>query len=191
MAGDSRTDAQLLADSARGDDVAFAVLVRRHIRNATLLAVQLLGDRDDAEDVVQDSFAAVHRHARDFEADRPFPPWLFAIVRRTASRRRIRDQRRARLLGIWSLGRQDDSRNGEPSRFAALDADAVLGAVGDLSPMQRACFDLVALRGLSVEEVAEMHQINPSTVRQHVFRARAALRRVVDRPNSTGDAGQE
>lgn len=42
--------------------------------------------------------------------------------------------------------------------------------------MQRACFELVAVRGLSTEEVAVMHGISQSTVRQHVFRARAAIR---------------
>jgi RNA polymerase sigma factor (sigma-70 family) len=49
----------------------------------------------------------------------------------------------------------------------------------DLSPMQRACFELVAVRDLSIEEVAAMHGISESTVRQHVFRARVALRRAL------------
>jgi DNA-directed RNA polymerase specialized sigma24 family protein len=45
--------------------------------------------------------------------------------------------------------------------------------------MQRACFELVAVRDLTTEEVAAMHGISESTVRQHVFRARAALRGVL------------
>ena len=45
-----------------------------------------------------------------------------------------------------------------------------------LPPMQRACFELVTIRGLSTHEVAAMHGISESTVRQHVFRARASLR---------------
>jgi RNA polymerase sigma-70 factor (ECF subfamily) len=193
VAGESRADGQLLAAAARGDDDAFAVLVRRHIRSATLLAVQLLGDQDDAEDVVQDSFSAVHRHAAAFDTERDFKPWLFGIVRKTAARRRIREQRRARLLGMWGFGRRhEESLDGsEAARVAALDTDTVMGAMGDLSPMQRACFDLVALRGVSVEEVAQMHGISSSTVRQHVFRARAALRRVVDGGDDASDPVDE
>jgi DNA-directed RNA polymerase specialized sigma24 family protein len=42
--------------------------------------------------------------------------------------------------------------------------------------MQRACFELVAIRDLATEEVAAMHGISESTVRQHLFRARTALR---------------
>jgi DNA-directed RNA polymerase specialized sigma24 family protein len=57
-----------------------------------------------------------------------------------------------------------------------LDAEAARQALSGLSAMQRACFELVAVRGLSAGEVASMHGIADSTVRQHVFRARAALR---------------
>jgi len=183
--GDARADAELLADTARGDDVAFAVLVRRYIRAATLLSAQLLGDSDDAEDIVQDAFMVVHRKATTFDVHRPFAPWFFAIVRRLASNRRARDLRRERLL------RLSGSRTlADPSRFqtheafvAHANAEMVTRAIERLSPMQRACFDLVAVRGLMISEVAVMHGISESTVRQHVFRARATLRTMLDGSN--------
>lgn len=175
---ETRTDAELLAATARGDGAAFAVLVRRYIRSATLLAAQLVGDRDDAEDVVQDAFMVVHRNARTFDAARPFGPWLYAIVRRLVANRQARHARRARLLELF--GRKE---LGEPSPtdveeevVARLDGAATLRAMSDLSPMQRACIELVVIRGLTTEEVAAMHGISESTVRQHVFRARASLR---------------
>lgn len=182
MSNDGRTDAELLAATARGDDVAFAVLVRRYIRAATLLAAQLLGDRDEAEDIVQDAFTVVHRNARTFDAERPFPAWFFAIIRRLAANRRSRDLRRQRLLRLW--GRRTIAASASPpaddALLARLDAVAARRAMEDLSPMQRACFELVAVRDLSTDEVAAMHGISESTVRQHVFRARAALRGVLD-----------
>ena len=175
---DARTDAELLAATARGDGAAFAVLVRRYIRSATLLAAQLLGDRDDAEDVVQDAFTVVHRNARTFDAARPFGPWLYAIVRRLTANRRARDARRARLLELFGrreLG-EPSSRDVEEEVVTRLDGAVALRAMNDLSPMQRACIELVVIRGLTTEEVAAMHGISESTVRQHVFRARASLR---------------
>ena len=183
MNGERRTDAQLLAETARGDGAAFAVLVRRYIRPATLLGAQLLGDRDEAEDIVQEAFAVVHRNAGTFDADRPFAPWFFAIVRRLAAKQRSRDLRRTRLLRLFSRGTvaEPASQQAEGALLARLDAAAAGRAMEDLSPMQRACFELVAVRGLSIEEVAAMHGISESTVRQHVFRARTALRAVLDR----------
>ncbi len=176
---DARQDVELLAATARGDGTAFGVLVRRYIRAATLLAAQLLGDRDEAEDIVQDAFTVVYRNARRFDAQRPFAPWFFAIVRRLAANKRSRDMRRARLLRMWGWGAAVAGR-GEDSLLARLDAATAKRALEDLSPMQRACFELVAVRGLSTEEVAVMHGVSESTVRQHVFRARAALRAVIE-----------
>ena len=178
MNDDGRPDAELLAASARGDGAAFGVLVRRYVRASTLLAAQFLGDRDDAEDVVQDAFGIVYRKARSFDATRPFAPWLFAIVRRLASNRRSREARRARLLRWWSIVKSAEttSARSEAAALSRIDAAAAMNAMNELSPMQRACFELVAVRDLPIEEVAAMHGISESTVRQHVFRARAALR---------------
>lgn len=178
MSDDARPDAELLAAAIRGDDRAFAYLVRRYIRTGTLLAVQLIGSVDDAEDVVQDAFTVVYREARSFDGSRPFAPWFFAIVRRLAANRRARELRRGRLLQRWWRGSDVDSSSPDPERATAarVDADQVWRAMESLSSMQRTCFELVVIRGLATEDVAAMHGIAESTVRQHVFRARAALR---------------
>jgi RNA polymerase sigma-70 factor (ECF subfamily) len=177
---DESKDAELVAATARGDDRAFAVLVRRYIRTATLLGAQLLGDRDDAEDVVQEAFTVVHRNASAFDTGRPFGPWFFAIVRRLAANRRSGEMRRARLLRMFGSKTITESpAQGGAEVVARLDAVAVAQAVEGLSAMQRACFELVAVRGLSTADVAAMHGITESTVRQHVFRARAAIRAAV------------
>jgi RNA polymerase sigma-70 factor, ECF subfamily len=185
---DARADGELVEATARGDDEAFAVLVRRYVRTATLLAVQFLRRRDEAEDIVQDALLIVHRDARRFDTTRQFGPWFYAIVRRLAANRRSRNLRRARLLRLWRgrLTGEPASPPAEATLNAGLDASAAARAMRGLSPMQRACFDLVEMRGLSTEEVAAMHGISESTVRQHVFRARASLRSVLSAKASEG-----
>jgi len=174
---DARSDPELLAATAGGDGSAFGVLVRRHIRAAVLLAAQLIGDADEAEDVVQDAFAVVYREAAAFDPSRPFGPWLFGIVRRLASNRRARAARRGRLLRLWGPRPDlDVARRADEAIVARLDAEIASRAFLELPAMQRACFELIAVRGLSASDVAAMHGIAESTVRQHVFRARAALR---------------
>jgi len=181
LADESGADGALLQGAAAGDERAFAILVRRHIRAATLLAAQLLGDRDDADDVVQDAFGVVYRQALRFDPARPFEPWFFAIVRRLAANRRIRQARRARLLRLWGHSAPTPSDSSPSGRAeAVLDVAAARGAMTTLPPMQRACFELVAMRDVPVAQVAAMYGISASTVRQHVFRARAALREVID-----------
>lgn len=181
MSDDARTDAALLAATAGGDSAAFAVLVRRYVRSATLLGVQLLGDADEADDVVQDAFMVVHEQARTFDNTRPFSPWFFSIVRRLATKRRTRDLRRARLLRLWGNSAEEASLPPvDCAIFAEMSVAAAKRAMDDLSPMQRACFELVTVRNLSIEDVATIHGISESTVRQHVFRARATLRGMLD-----------
>jgi RNA polymerase sigma-70 factor, ECF subfamily len=180
VSGDARTDAELVAAAGQGDGDAFALLVRRYIRASTLLAAQLLGDADDADDVVQDAFTIVYRDARGFDGSRPFGPWLFAIVRRLASNRRARTNRRERLLRWFPHeSRPAAAPLPDESLITALDAAAAVHAMAHLPSMQRACFELVVVRELPIQEVAAMHRIAESTVRQHVFRARAALREVL------------
>lgn len=189
MRDDDRADAALLATAVAGDGAAFGVLVRRHIRAATLFAAQLLGDADDAEDVVQDAFSVVHRNARTFDAARPFPPWLFGIVRQLAANRLQRDRRRARLLRLWRSEAPAAVPGPDKGVHARIDADAAARAVEQLPMMQRSCFELVAMRDVPVADVASMHGISESTVRQHVFRARAALRGAIgDESQSAGTA---
>lgn len=188
--GDTRTDGELVAATARGDDAAFAVLVRRYVRAGTLLAAQYLGVRDEAEDIVQDALVIVHREARRFDGDRPFPPWFFAIVRRLAANRRSRNMRRARLWRLWKTNVGEPAADStEAELVAGFDATLVTRAMKTLPSMQRVCFELVAIRGLSIAEVAAMHGISESTVRQHVFRARAALRSALGAayPNAAED----
>jgi len=131
----------------------------------------------------------VHDRAHRFDPARPFAPWLFGIVRRLAEHNRARTARRWRLLRRWGKGTvaEPEPVHFEAAVLAGADMEQVRRAVMTLSPMQRACFELVTERELSPGEVADMHGISEATVRQHVFRARHALRRVLD-PGGDTDA---
>ena len=169
-------DRALLVRLAAGDADACTELVRRYVRPATLFAAQLTGDRDDAEDIVQRAFILAVERASELDPSRPFAPWLFAVVRRLALKRHARRQHRRAL---WERWRPDDATpNLQPDAAVAEASDLALvrRELRTLSPMQAACFELVVLRDVSVDDVAAMYDVAASTVRQHVFRARQALR---------------
>ena len=181
MSDEKESDSELLARSCNGDDAAFGVIVRRHIRAATLLAAQLVGDRDEAEDIVQDAFVIVHRRLAEFDHARPFPAWLFGIVRRLAERGRTRAARHKRLWELWGTRESDAPHELAPdgAHAARSQLEAVYVAMRALPPMQRVCFELVAIRDVAPADAAAMHGISEATVRQHVFRARKAIRTIV------------
>jgi RNA polymerase sigma-70 factor (ECF subfamily) len=175
---DDAEDALLLARATSGDERAFASLVRRYVRAATLLAAQIVGEREAAEDIVQNAFLVVNDRANSFDRSRPFAPWFFGIVRRLAIDAQKRDARRRRLWARWGTRAADlTTIESSESVFRTVQSTAVEEAMRSLSPMQRACFELVAVKHIAVSSVAAMHGIAESTVRQHVYRARHALQR--------------
>ena len=111
---EQQTDAELLSETVRGDAAAFARLVRRYIRPATFLAAQLVGDRDEAEDIVPDAFSVVYRQARTFDTAHPF---------RTVSRAPMLSEP---VTPVDDLGKAIASRDTPPSMGALL----LLGAAG-------------------------------------------------------------
>jgi RNA polymerase sigma-70 factor (ECF subfamily) len=171
------SDAELLARGARGDGAAFGVLLRRHLRSTTALALELVGNLDDAEDVVQEAFLVTLDRAAAFDASRPFAPWVHGVVRHKAMRLRARAARRHRLLRL--IGWRDSTTIDEERVDAEETAVRARALVDALPEMQRRCFDLHVSRGLPTTEVAERCGIAESTVRQHVYRARVALRRAL------------
>ena len=170
------TDDALLAASAAGDQHAFGVLVRRHVRSATALAFDLLDDLDEAEDVVQDAYLVVLRRATAFDATMPFAPWLFGIVRNAARRRLERASRRRRLLQLWWRPAHAVSPAASADETDAPILARVDHIVCQLPEMQRRCFTLQITHSVPVGDIAAMFGIAESMVRQHVFRARATLR---------------
>lgn len=179
---DLPSDAELLARGAAGDGAAFGVLVRRHLRAATAIALEIGGNLEDAEDVVQEAFLVTLDRAATFDPTRPFGPWLHGVVRHKAVRLRTRTARRRRLLQLF--GWPEAAAIDEDRVDAASTLERAHALLDTLPEMQRRCFDLHVGLGLPTPLVAERCGIAESTVRQHVFRARSALRRAL------GDGGR-
>lgn len=171
---DGMTDGMLVERLRRGDARAFDALVRRHDRRAFTLAYRLLGHREDAEDVVQESFLAALEALDRFDVTRPFGPWLYRIVvNRSLNARKSRARRSMEML-------PDDAPASTPSPERATQAAETRGrvrkAVAALPERQRLVMTMIELEGFSGPEVAEVLGIPEGTVRWHLHSARNALR---------------
>ncbi len=168
------TDGALVERVRHGDGRAFDALVRRHDRRAFTLAYRLLGHREDAEDVVQESFLAALEALDRFDVTRPFGPWLYRIVvNRSLNARKSRARRSTELLP------EDAPATTQSPDRAAQVAETrrrVLDALGKLPERQRVVMTMIELEGFSGPEVAEVLGIPEGTVRWHLHSARNALR---------------
>ncbi len=174
------TDRQLLAAVAGGDEDAFAGLIERKTGPLLVLATRLLGDREEARDVVQAAFLRVWEHRRRFEPRWSPNTWLYRITANLAidQLRSRRSQARGREPFRWHLRRVADWRHRRD--LAALQEKEVARIFEELaaglSDRQRAVFVLRALEGLPSREVAAILGCRASTVRNHLFSARKKLR---------------
>ena len=129
-------DADLVRRTRQGDLDAYAVLADRHGPMAYRVALRLLGNRQDAEDIVQEALVAAWRQLPGFRAEASFGTWLYQIVTRRALNHHSR-ARAARALD--DLPGDGVSAAAGPAGEAerGLTADAVTAAVAALPPPQR------------------------------------------------------
>lgn len=171
-------DRDLVGKVREGDPDAFDALVRRHLPAAIRLATRLLGDDDDAEDVVQESFLAVLERVDSFDVTRPFAPWFYRIVaNRCSNIRRGRSRRPTE-----TLSRTLASDRAGPDREAqrGMLRSRLRAGLDQLPARQREILMLYDVEGFAGPEIAEMLEISPGTVRWHLHQARASMRAILD-----------
>ncbi len=177
---EAAADAALIIRVRQGDVAAYATVVHRHMRSAFAIAYHVLQHREDAEDVVQQSFMAALARLDTFDVTRPFAPWFGRVVlnhARSARRSRDRLWRRssepAELLEAPAAAAPD--RRAEDSEIRTR----VRAAMNVLPERQRLAIQLIEIDGYTPAEVATMLDLAPVTMRWHLMAARRTLRRLL------------
>ncbi|MGI8760206.1 MAG: RNA polymerase sigma factor [Jatrophihabitantaceae bacterium] len=166
-------DAYLVSRAQDGYLDAFEALVQRYSPVAYRVALRLLRDHQDAQDVAQESLVAVWQHLSGFRMDSSFSTWLYRIVSRTALNRLARARRAD--TGA-DLDQVVDQAAGPADRVASQQTvDAVTAAVATLPPAQRVAVVLHHFEGLPYAQVAAITGATIPAVRSHLFRARRTL----------------
>ena len=167
-------EADLVARTLAGERAAFGELVERYAPQARRVARTVLGDPDEADDAAQDGFLSALVKLGQYDARRPFGPWLMRIVANAATdRRRRRQVRRVEPLdpGLVGGGPRPDSEAVRSELGERLRA-----ALAELPPRRRTAVVLFDVEGYSHAEIAGMLGIPEGTVRSEVFHARRRLR---------------
>lgn len=175
----------LLARVRSGDRAAFEQLYRRFERPVFTLAVRMLGDRDLAQDVLQDTMLKVYSRIDGFDArgGSPFWGWLRQVAVNEALMRLRRDRRLARELGNESA--LDHAEDPGPAPPAAADAAALQRALATLPATTRSVLWLYHAEGYTHEEIAALMQRTASFSKSQLARGTRRLRVLLDAPETT------
>jgi RNA polymerase sigma-70 factor, ECF subfamily len=175
-----------IARLKRGDIGGLDVLVCRYQVRAVRAAYLVVRDRALAEDIVQAAFVRAYERIDQFDAERPFGPWLLRIVVNDAVKAANRRERAVSLEAAreGELALADllaDPTPGPASLAeAAATRQAVWKALGRLPPPQRAAIVLRYYLGLSEAEMATTLACPPGTIKWRLHAARKRLRALLD-----------
>ena len=181
-------DAGFVARCQRGETEAFSILVRRHQKKMLNIAYRMIGDYDEACDVVQEAFLSAYRAIGKFRGDARFSTWLCGIVlnhsRTHMTQKAARSRREAGSLDD-PVKSEDGSILNElccqegsiVERLEKRELEAkVQECIGFLDGEAREVVVLRDIQGFSYEEIGVMLKLPEGTVKSRLFRARNALR---------------
>jgi len=178
-------EAAVVAQARTGDAKAFNELLQRYERKIFRLALHITQNREDAEDVLQETFLKAYQHLDQFQGQSKFYTWIVRIaVNQALMKLRKRKSDRSVSLdetidtGEDTVAREIAAWDENPEQqYGREELNQILtSAVDGLTPIYRAVFVLRDVDGLSTEETAEALELSVPAVKSRLLRARLQLR---------------
>ena len=181
----AKDESTLVSEAKAGSYEAFEELVSRYEKKIYRLGMNITGSREDAEEVLQETFLKAFEHLPDFREDARFYTWLVRIAINEGLMK-LRKRRTGREVPIEDAVGEDgevmpreftDWKPNPEQLMAQAEMERILqDAARTLSPAFRTVFYLRDVEGLSTEETAELLNISVGAVKARLFRARLRLR---------------
>ncbi len=183
-------DVEVVSVFLTGEERAFDELVERYQSRLLNFVYRTIGDRDRAEDLVQEVFIRVYRHLSRFDRTKKFSTWIYTIASNLA-KNELRNRSRNPLVLFQTIKAkfEDEER---PLQFEDTQSrpddmyrkrhlrEAVEDSVAKLPVHHREVFVLRELEGKSYEEIAEITGVNLGTVKSRLNRARSAFAEIIE-----------
>jgi RNA polymerase sigma-70 factor (ECF subfamily) len=185
----SPSDVELVAHVRAGDDSAFEELFNHHRRRVSLIASRFFRQREQIEEIVQESFTKAYFALKDFsnEQETSFASWIARIAFNSCYDE-LRRMKRRPESAMSNVSEEETNWLKEQARAGGADIESVTIArdlagklLSRLSPEDRMVLVMLDVEGLSVSEIAEATRWSASKVKVRAHRARASLRRVLKR----------
>lgn len=183
------TDAQLAILARDGDRSAFARLVEKYKGRLFHLAYRMLGNRQEAEDVVQETFMRMYEHLERFNPSLKFSTWIYRIatnlcIDRLRRRRHMFSLDAETVEGEGLDGYsmlQSDEPSAEQRIIVSERKQVILRAMDSLPPKYKSAMALRYYHDLSLQEISEILHIPVATVKTRIHRGREYLRRKLEK----------
>ena len=169
-------DAEVVRSVAEGNEKAFEQLVEKYEHSVLNTIYRYIGYRVEAEDIAQEVFLKVWRHASDFKGRSRFSTWLYRIVVNQCLGYRKKHKEKPETLDE-TIDKDRASITPEAEIERRKEAEIVRMAIDELPRRQRIALILSRFEGKSYKEIAQIMGVSLSTVESLIFRARGSLKK--------------
>jgi len=175
-------DHELVTRWQSGDERAFELLIGRHEKRVYRLLLRMMGNREEAEDVTQETFLSLFRHGRRFRGEARFSTFVYRVASNAALNRRRslgRSRKRIQKLAVRQEAGDDLPSSPRDPEAALSDGEVSARVHRALETLQlplRLPVLLYDIEGLSYAEIAKVLGVAEGTVKSRIHRARQALR---------------
>ena len=188
----SDSDQEIIEAIRGGQARAFAVLVDRHKGRAMTLAIRIVGEREDAEEAVQDAFLRAYRNLEQFRSESRFSTWFYRILYNVCMTRVTRRPKHGETVDSGDET-MDLTGSEEPTVQQTLENEEEMAILQEemtrLPGIFRTALTLFYVQDLSYEDMASILQMPLGTVKTNLSRGRLLLRkRVLERLKEEVDA---
>ncbi len=176
----TRPDHQIIEEVRAGDVRKYSIIVDRHKNQAYALALRLVGDKREAEELVQDGFVRAYRSLSQFRGEAKFSTWLYRIVYNLCmtriSRRRVRPDSIEIDEGMLDNVFVDEEEGADEQLENEEYNSIVAEEIRELPEKFRTAVTLFYLQEMSYEEMTGILNLPLGTVKTNLFRGRNLLR---------------
>ncbi|MDZ7332006.1 MAG: sigma-70 family RNA polymerase sigma factor [candidate division KSB1 bacterium] len=179
--GSRLSDEDLIEKFQNGDLYAFDLIVKRYKNQLLNFVYRFLGNAEEAEDLVQETFLRVYRNRKAYQKVAKFSTWIYTIAGNLA-KTELRKRKRRKFFSISDLGYNekdydisDDAFNPEKDVDGRMKEEIIHREIEDLSPKFREVILLRDVQQLSYEEISQIVNIPLGTVKSRVNRGRLKL----------------
>jgi len=169
---------RLISACLRGDRAAQRTLYVVHKDKLYTLCLRYAYNREEAEDMLQEGFIKIYRDLKNYKPIAPLYAWMRTVVVRTAlehiRKRKRRPQSQGTVDEFYDLGRDEESSS-------QMQAQELITLIRQLPTDLCYCFNLYAIDGYSHKEIAELLGITEGNSKMRVSRARAILKKQVEK----------
>ncbi len=171
---------ETIARCLAGDGEVFELIVNRYQAQILHLTWRILGDRDEAKDVVQDTFIRSFLRLQTFDRKRSFKTWLFTIAYNRCMDKLREKKSRSQILE--RLGKENPSLHHQDRPEKKIDESERCGWIlKKLNQKERMAISLKVIEGYSAREISEVLGCKESTARVYLFNAKKKLKKILEK----------